>query len=110
MIRFFYRMRNTDHYQRSSSIQAVTTSQNISKIPKNFECFRQAGWALRVHKPPKRVSQMMKDFIGQIHGEEKFNGRKFPPEEYVRRIRSARDASGKKLFFPNQYLTAAQVR
>ena len=102
-------MRHTDQCPRSSPIPAATTSQQSGEIPKNFEFFRQAGWALRVHKPPTRVSQLMKDFIGEIYREEKVNGRKISPDEYVRRIRSARDTCGDKLFLPCQYLTVAQV-
>lgn len=68
------------------------------------------GWALRTHKPPRRIEKVVKDYIEKIYEEEKLYGRKITPDEYVRRIRTARNTNGSKMFSPSQYLTVSQVR
>jgi hypothetical protein len=78
--------------------------------PKYFSLFEQMGWALRTHKPSHRISKEIKDFIKQMLEEESVNGRKNTPEEYVQRIRLARNSDGTKMFSPSQYLTVSQVR
>ena len=103
------RVQYDDQYIHLSTKRATTFDQSNS-IPKKFSVFNQHGWALRVHKPSFRIDQRMKDYIQRIHHKELSNGRKIPPEEYVLRIRAARNLDGSKLFLPSQYLTILQVR
>jgi hypothetical protein len=89
----------------------TTTTANVpTHLPKHFQIFEKTGWALRTHKPSRRIDKAVKDYIHMIYEEETMNGRKLVPEEYVDRIRSARHSNGKKIFTTAQYLTASQVR
>ena len=77
--------------------------------PRHFHWFQQNGWALRVRKPNNRIDASVKQFIRQTYEEEKMYGRKIPVEDYVKRIRMARDSNGAKMFTTDKYLTASQV-
>jgi len=102
-------MRSINH-ANSNSVNTTTTTSSIIHLPKHFSLVEQMGWALRIHKPSRRIDKDVKDFIQEIYEEEKFNGRKIAPEDYVQRIRSARHLDGVKMFSPSQYLTISQVR
>ena len=102
-------MRNESHVIYNTS-HTTTTSYSSVHLPKHFSLCEQMGWALRNHKPPRRIEKLVKDYIEKICQEEKTYGRKIPPEEYVRRIRSARNSNGSKMFSPSQYLTTSPVR
>ncbi|CAF1280023.1 unnamed protein product [Rotaria sordida] len=93
-----------------SVINTTTTSNSPIHLPKNFSLFENTGWASRTHKPSHRIDKAVKEYIQKIYEEEKVNGQKLDPEEYVRRIRSARNLDETKLFTPSQYLTVSQVR
>ncbi|CAF3125343.1 unnamed protein product [Rotaria sp. Silwood2] len=105
----FEKLRNgANNFQTNS--QTTTTYNLPNNLPKHFSLFEKTGWALRVHKPPHRIDKSIKEFIQKIHAEEKLNGRKIAPEEYVRLIRLARNNDGTKKFSTSQYLTPSQVR
>ncbi len=102
-------MRIGDHVIHSAT--NTTTSSNLPmQLPNYFSIFEQMGWGLRTHKSSHRIDKAVKDYIQKIYQEEKVNGRKTAPEEYVRCIRSARSLDGTKMFLPSQYLTISQVR
>ena len=87
----------------------MTTMSSQQSLPKNLEYLNSEGWALRTRKPPQRCHPEVKSYIQAVLEEEKY-GHKFTPEEVVKRIKTARDSSGVKLFTPDQYLEAAQVK
>ena len=75
-------MRNESHVIYNTS-HTTTTSYSSVHLPKHFSLCEQMGWALRNHKPPRRIEKVVKDYIEKICQEEKTYGRKIPPEEYV---------------------------
>lgn len=105
----------------------TTTTAGLS-IPRHAKPFTIQGWALRKRKPYKPIDKDVKAFIKAIFEEEKsygciyrlyefqkesnfyyIQGRKIKAEEYVNRIRTARNPDLTKKFNTNQYLTQSQV-
>ncbi|CAF4613272.1 unnamed protein product [Rotaria socialis] len=93
-----------------STLQSTATTTVLTNIPRHYKVFAMQGWALRARKPAKSIDKAVKEFIKSIFEEEKIYGRKTPVEEYVTRIRTARNNDGTKKFNPSQYLTYNQVQ
>jgi hypothetical protein len=87
----------------------VTTMSDQPTHPKNLEYMNNQGWALRTRKPPRRCDPEVKSYIEKVLDEEIY-GHKFTPEEIVKRIKTARDPNGVKLFTPHQYVEVPQVK
>ncbi|CAF4154958.1 unnamed protein product, partial [Rotaria sordida] len=96
----------------SSSIQSTTTitaaTTTLLDIPRHYKMFQTQGWALRTKKPSRPIDKNVKAFVKLIFEQEKLYGRKTPTEEYVTRIRTARNSDGSKTFKTTQYLTYKQ--
>ncbi|CAF1458184.1 unnamed protein product [Adineta steineri] len=96
----------------TSSLILPSTSPTTSSthIPRHYKVFSVQGWALRTRKKVKPIDKSVKEFIKTIFEEEKLYGRKTPNEEYLTRIRTARNTDGTKKFNPKQYLTCTQIQ
>ncbi|CAF4890567.1 unnamed protein product [Rotaria sp. Silwood1] len=95
-----------------SPIVSPPTAINNSStnIPRHYKSFAVEGWALRKRKKIKPIDKNVKEFIKFIYDEEKHYGRKIPVDEYVHRIRTARNPDSTKRFKTTQYLTPNQVK
>ncbi|CAF1313867.1 unnamed protein product, partial [Didymodactylos carnosus] len=94
--------------QQSPTAKSTTTSK--FRTDKYINHFNSEGWGLRVRKSGQRISQDVKSFIENIWKDGMQNGRKIQADAIRQRIRSERNDKKEKLFTPDRYVSAAQIK
>jgi hypothetical protein len=92
---------SSEKIKAAKEVPATNLSPTINSPPQ--------GWALRGTRKFKQHSAEVKAHLTRIFEKGRLTGQKADPKEISKNLKSARNANGKKLFEPEDWLTPHQI-
>lgn len=110
-----HKIKSTDLVKMLWSEKCVDMKRSITKSSStgDFEILKNnitKGWALKGKRVSKEFSKKVKDFVTKMFQEGKRKGHRYTPVEASRKVRSARDENGNRVFSPEEWLSSQQVQ